>query len=201
LLGFIFIVYYNTKKYGVALLFGVVIKDKDKALNQSIFISSSGRILGEYSKIHPFSFSGEDKYFNSGNKLSMVKYKNYTIGLSICYDLRFPELYSALAKESDLIINIANWPKKRVEHWNILLKARAIENQLFIVGVNRTGVDANNLEYEESSNVYDANGDILEYEKFQDMKIFYIDKNFTKIFKNKFTTTDDRKIEFYKGIL
>ncbi|MFX4233895.1 carbon-nitrogen family hydrolase [Aliarcobacter butzleri] len=189
------------KKFNISIIFGVVIKDNEKALNKCLFIDNFGNILADYSKIHPFSFSGEDKYFNAGNKLSMVEFKNFKIGLTICYDLRFPELYSSLSKECDLIINIANWPSKRVDHWNTLLKARAIENQIFMVGVNRTGIDGNGLEYIESSNIFNANGEELEFEKYEDMKIYDIDINFIKDFKNKFNTVNDRKVEFYKEIL
>lgn len=189
------------KVHNIAILFGIVIEDNNKALNKSIFIDNKGMVLGKYAKIHPFSFSGEDNYFNAGNKLEMIRFKDFNIGLTICYDLRFPELYSALAKNSDIIINIANWPKKRVEHWNTLLKARAIENQLFIVGVNRIGTDANNLEYEESSNIYNANGESLKCEFFKDMKIYKIDKNYTKKLMDNFNTINDRKIEFYRGII
>ncbi|MGJ0308734.1 carbon-nitrogen family hydrolase [Aliarcobacter cryaerophilus] len=189
------------KKFNIAIVFGVVIEDNEKALNKSIFVNNFGNILTNYSKIHPFSFSGEDKYFNAGNKLSVVEFKDFQIGLTICYDLRFPELYSSLAKESDLIVNIANWPVKRVDHWNTLLKARAIENQIFIAGVNRTGIDGNDLEYLESSNIFNPNGEELEFEKYEDMKIYDIDVNFMKDFKNKFNTVNDRKIEFYKEIL
>jgi len=189
------------KKFQMGIVFGVVIKNGDKAFNKSIFIDKFGEILGDYSKIHPFSFAGEDKYFNAGNKLSVVHFEDMTIGLTICYDLRFPELYTGLAKKSDLIINIANWPAKRVDHWNTLLKARAIENQIFIVGVNRTGIDGNGLEYIESSNIFNANGENLNFEQVEDMKIYEIDTNWTKEFKIKFNTTNDRKIEFYKEIL
>jgi len=187
--------------YNIAILFGVVIKDGKKALNQSVFIDNKGKILGRYSKIHPFSFVGEDKYFNAGNSLTIVNFMNHKIGLTICYDLRFPELYSAYAKKCDILVNIANWPKKRVEHWNILLKARAIENQLFVVAVNRIGIDGNNLEYNESSNLFNANGEIVESKVFEEMKIFKIEKSFTKEFKTQFNTTNDRKIEFYKEII
>jgi predicted amidohydrolase len=191
-----------SKFYNIAILFGVVIKDNEKALNKSIFVNNKGNILGEYVKIHPFSFSGEDKYFNAGTEVKVINFNGFNIGLTICYDLRFPELYSALSKRSDLIINIANWPKKRVEHWNTLLKARAIENQLFIAGINRTGKDKDNLEYEESSNIFNANGSaIVEFKVFKDMKLYKINKEFTKEFKNKFNTIDDRKIEFYKGVI
>ena len=189
------------KEFNISVIFGVVIEDNKKALNKCLFIDNLGNVVSDYSKIHPFSFSKEDKYFNAGNKLSMVEFKNFKIGLTICYDLRFPELYSSLAKECDFIINIANWPSKRVEHWNTLLKARAIENQIFMVGVNRTGIDGNGLEYIESSNIFNANGEKLEFEKYKDMKIYDVDVNFTKDFKNKFNTVNDRKIEFYKEIL
>lgn len=190
-----------SKNYNIAILFGIVIKDNEKAFNKSIFIDNKSNILGIYSKIHPFSLAGENKYFNSGDKLSIVDFNGIKIGLSICYDLRFPELFSAYAKKSDLIINIANWPSKRVDHWKTLLKARAIENQIFIIGVNRRGKDDNGLEYTESSNIYNANGDIENFENLKDMKIYCIDTKFTENFKESFNTTNDRKIKFYKGII
>ena len=189
------------KKYSVAILFGVVIEDKEKALNKSFFINSEGKILSQYSKIHPFSFAGEDKYYNPGSTLSVLDFNEHRIGLTICYDLRFPELYSALSKECDIIFNIANWPKKRVDHWNTLLKARAIENQVFIAGINRIGIDGNGLEYEESSHIYNANGELLEYTQLDDMKIFELSKDWTENFKKQFITVKDRKTSLYKGIL
>ncbi len=189
------------RRFSIAIVFGVVIQDGEKAFNQSIFIDKNGVLKARYSKIHPFSFAGEDKFFNSGNRLEVVDFEDFKIGLSICYDLRFPELYSTLATKTDLIINIANWPSKRVEHWNTLLKARAIENQIFIAGVNRVGVDDNGLEYIESSQIFNANGESVEFQKIEDMKIYTIDKTWTKNFKEKFNTTNDRKVEFYKEIL
>jgi len=189
------------KNNNIAILFGVVIKNRKKAFNNSVFINRDGTILGEYSKIHPFSFAGEDRYFRGGTKPVVVNFEDTTIGLTICYDLRFPELYSAYAKESDIIVNIANWPSKRVDHWNTLLKARAIENQLFIIGVNRIGKDNNSLEYMQSSNIFNANGNVEKYEKFDDMQIYCISKNDTNIFKSNFNTVNDRKIELYKEII
>ena len=189
------------KKYSIALIFGVVIQDNDKAFNKSIFINQQGETIGDYSKIHPFSFAEENKYFNGGDKLVVVNFEGMNIGLTICYDLRFPELYSGLANGCDLIVNIANWPAKRIDHWNTLLRARAIENQIFIVGVNRTGIDGNGLEYIESSNIFNGNGEKLKFEQVEDMKIYEIDTNWTKEFKSKFHTTNDRKTEFYKEIL
>lgn len=189
------------KQFNIGIVFGVVIKDKNKALNQSIFADINGEISGDYIKVHPFSFASEDKFFNAGNKLSIVNFQGIDFGLTICYDLRFPELYSALGKQTDIIINIANWPDKRMDHWNTLLKARAIENQIFVVGVNRIGMDGNGLEYTESSNIFDANGERLKFDEYEDMKIYEININLTKEFKIKFNTINDRKVEFYKGIL
>jgi len=189
------------KKFQIAIVFGVVVKNGDKALNKSIFIDKSGEISGDYSKIHPFSFAREDTYFDDGNKLSVVHFGDMVIGLTICYDLRFPELYSGLAKNCDFIINIANWPAKRVDHWNTLLKARAIENQIFVAGINRIGIDGNDLEYIESSHIFNANGENLNFELYEEMKIYEMIIDWTKEFKSKFNTTNDRKIKFYKEIL
>ncbi len=190
-----------SKTYNIAVLFGVVIKDNKKALNKSIFIDNKGNILGRYAKVHPFSFSGEDKYFNAGQEIKVIHFNGYNIGLTICYDLRFPELYSVLAKKSDLIINIANWPKKRVDHWNTLLKSRAIENQTYIIGVNRTGIDGNGLEYEESSTIFNANGEKVSFEQMNSIKIFNIDKKWTQEFKRQFSTVQDRKEKLYKEMM
>jgi predicted amidohydrolase len=189
------------KKYNIAIVFGMVVGNKSKISNKSIFISSDGGIVGEYIKIHPFTLVGEDKYFNSGDKLGVFQYKSINIGLSICYDLRFPEMYSAMAKKCDMIINIANWPKKRISHWRALLKARAIENQIFIIGVNRTGIDGNNLEYVESSCIYNADGGLMPSSSMGDMHIYEVDKQWQEGSKCIFSTAHDRKIEFYKEIL
>jgi omega-amidase len=189
------------KTFNLGIIFGVVIKNGNNALNKAIFINKVGEVISDYSKVHPFSFAGEDKYFTPGKNISITKFEDVSIGLTICYDLRFPELYSALGREADVIINIANWPSKRMDHWETLLKARAIENQVFIIGVNRIGFDGNGLEYKESSNIFNANGEKLEFEKYDNMKIYNINTNWTKEFKTKFNTTDDRKVNFYKEIL
>lgn len=191
----------TAKENNIAIIFGATIKEQNKASNRAYFVDNCGNIKAIYKKIHPFSFAGEDKFYIGGNELKSVIYKDLSIGLSICYDLRFPELYSALSKNNDLIVNIANWPNKRIDHWYTLLKARAIENQLFIAGINRIGIDGNNLEYQRSSTIYNANGESIKSEEFGNMEIFNIDKNWTKEFRSKFNTTNDKKIDFYKTIL
>lgn len=189
------------KEYKISIIFGLVIKDGKKAKNRVYFINHQGKVLDSYDKIHPFSFAGEDKYFNSGDELTIIKFLGLNIGLSICYDLRFPELYSALAKECDVVINIANWPARRVDHWTTLLKARAIENQIFVIGVNRIGTDGNNLKYVKSSWAFNANGDLLEPMPIGNMDIVNISMYEYKNFIKSFSTTQDRKVDLYKGLL
>lgn len=165
-------------------------------------IDRAGEVRARYRKIHPFTFAGEDKVFNGGTEISFGEIDPVTIGLTICYDLRFPELYSSLGKKCELIVNIANWPARRVDHWNALLKARAIENQLFVVGVNRTGVDGKGLEYKKSSQIINPNGELM-IPVFSEglMDIYDIDLAFVGQFKNTFSTTQDRKPTLYKSIL
>ncbi|MBY0544273.1 MAG: carbon-nitrogen family hydrolase [Gammaproteobacteria bacterium] len=190
------------QEFQMAIVFGVVFREGDKATNNALMVDGAGNIKGSYSKIHPFTFAGEDKVFNGGNEICIVKLEPMAIGLTICYDLRFPEVYSALGKQCDLIINIANWPARRVDHWNALLKSRAIENQLFIVGVNRTGTDGKGLEYMKSSQVINPNGEQLtQVYSEEQLDIYDIDPLYTSQFRQSFSTTHDRKPALYKSIL
>lgn len=187
-------------EFDVAIVFGVVFRDGDKALNMAVTVDSAGLVKMRYAKIHPFSFAGEDKAFNGGTEICYAQLGAMTIGLTICYDLRFPEVYSALAGHCNLVINIANWPARRVDHWNALLKARAIENQIFIVGVNRSGVDGNGLQYVKSSQVLNPNGEPLSSViSDSEFDVFDIDPEYIGKFKQTFSTTQDRKPALYKS--
>jgi len=190
-------------KYSISIVFGVVFLDQDKSTNNLIFIHKNGQLSSKYTKMHPFSFSDEDKFYEVGDRIVIQNFMGVNIGLTICYDLRFPELYAALGKTCDMVINIANWPNKRIDHWRSLLKSRAIENQYFCIGVNRTGVDGNALEYEDSSVVFNANGELLSSTNIGNkVNVFNVDKNWTKSFKKTFSTVQDRRLslygEFYK---
>jgi predicted amidohydrolase len=182
-------------KYNIAIVFGVVIKEKIKSSNRMYFLDNNGNTLEYYKKIHPFSFANEDDYYVSGEDIKVIEFNNVKFGLTICYDLRFSNLYHEISKQNtDCIINIANWPSKRIDHWNTLLKARAIENQQFIIGVNRIGIDGNNLEYEKSSNIFNANGEKLNIIKnIDEMKILNINIQEKEIYKNKFNSVQDTK--------
>ena len=137
---------------------GIIERGKRKSFNTLIHIKPDGKLLKLYRKVHPFSYSKEDKFFEPGKKPARTKVKNWQVGLSICYDLRFPELYRKYGKKrAHLIVNIANWPDTRIDHWKTLLKARAIENQCYVAGINRVGDDPK-LHYNGFSSVYDPMG-------------------------------------------
>ncbi len=137
---------------------GIIERDGKNIFNSLVHFDEHGLIKARYRKIHPYSCSNEDNYYTAGNETVITTIDDLRIGLSVCYDLRFPELYRMYAKERvDILIDIANWPIPRIEHWKTLIKARAIENQCFMIGVNRIGNDPFN-EYNGRSGVYDPMG-------------------------------------------
>lgn len=186
------------KENQINIVFGMMISKGINKYNSCIAINSRGEIDGNYEKMHLFSYSGEDKLISGGNEIKSLSWKGGW-GLSICFDLRFPELYQELSKSHLILINIANWPKPRVGHWTTLLNARAIENQSFMIGVNRIGVDGIGLEYEESSFIFSPTGDKIEpSEIIQDVKIFNLNLEHALECRKKFPIKRDRKNNIYK---
>jgi predicted amidohydrolase len=187
------------KENQMNIVFGLLISKDDKKYNSCIAVNNRGEIAGNYEKIHLFSFSGEDSSITGGRQLKRIDWEGGW-GLSICFDLRFPELYQELSKENLNLINIANWPKTRVAHWRSLLNARAIENQSFMIGVNRTGVDGNGLEYEESSCVFSPVGEKIEpFEISGKVKIFDLNLNDAIEYRKSFPIKKDRRNSFYRA--
>ncbi|HPI36678.1 MAG TPA: nitrilase-related carbon-nitrogen hydrolase [Ignavibacteriaceae bacterium] len=147
------------KKYSSDVFAGVIFKEGNSFFNTLIHLSKDGVLKKIYRKIHPFSYGDENKHYEGGNETVITEIDGNKIGLSICYDLRFPELYRNYGKERvNLIINIANWPITRIHHWRALLRARAIENLCFVIGVNRVGNDPN-LSYSGCSSIFDPTGE------------------------------------------
>lgn len=190
------------REYSISAVAGVAIRNGDLAQNTLVAFGNDGAEKARYVKIHPFSFAGEDKIYQRGNRLSKMNMPEFQLGFSICYDLRFPELYSALAKDCEVLINIANWPQKRVGHWKTLLQARAIENQVFVIGVNRTGKDANELEYAASSSVINANGEFVNpiYSE-NELDIYEISRQELIQFRRSFSTRQDRLPDLYREFI
>lgn len=190
------------QQYRIWLVAGLVLRCVNSALNTLVAFSPDGCEQARYSKIHPFSFAGENQFFQPGCTLSKVQMLDFSIGFSICYDLRFPELFSALSKNCDVLVNIANWPKKRANHWITLLKARAIENQTYMVGVNRIGIDGKGIEYAKSSFVVNANGDLIDpFITEEEIDVFELDRQDLIDFRKGFSTRQDRRPDFYQTVI
>ena len=135
-------------------------RDRDRIYNTA-YVIDRGKLAASYRKLHLFSMMGEDRFLSAGGRSAVIDTSVGRIGLAICYDLRFPELFRKLALEGAEIICLpAEWPKPRQEHWRTLLRARAIENQLFIAACNCCGVQGK-LEFFGMSLLLSAKGEIL----------------------------------------
>ena len=191
----------QAQKYKVSIAFGVVLSKGEKATNNLVVVSEQG-VLATYAKIHPFSYAGENDYYQAGDELKKLTIGGATIGLTICYDLRFPELYQAYSKDCYVILNIANWPERRVSHWRALNKARAIENQVFMIAVNRIGTDGKGLQYVFSSHIVSPYGEELKGTSLSEEVVVY-DLNLEEVaqYRAEFPVKNDRKITLYKEIL
>jgi omega-amidase len=114
-----------------------------------------------YRKIHPFSYAGEHRHYQAGDAFTQVEIEGLRFTLFVCYDLRFADEFWATAAETDVYLVVANWPETRRHHWRTLLQARAIENQAYVVGVNRVGVEPSGLRYAGDSRIIDPMGEVL----------------------------------------
>lgn len=189
------------KELGIDLVFGASLNDEasGKPLNSLCLARANGQVEVPYAKIHPFSFAGEDKALSAGNRLGRMQLGEMLLGCSVCYDLRFPEMYSAMAKSCNAVVNIANWPNRRVAHWRALLLARAIENQYFVFGVNRVGADGNGLSYEKSSLAISPEGQVLTalYSELE-LDVYEIDLDSVAAYRRSFPTAADKRYALYK---
>ncbi|MCH7973193.1 MAG: hypothetical protein IH949_04785 [Bacteroidetes bacterium] len=183
------------KNFECDVITGIIENSLAEYFNTLVHITKNGKLKSTYHKIHPFSFSNEDKHFSAGEKPVITEINNWKTGLSICYDLRFPELYRFYGKEKvDLIIDIANWPDTRIEHWIALLKARAIENQCFVVGVNRVG-DEPRIHYNGCSSIFDPMGRTVVKVENEERVIFAeIEKKLVDETRKKLPFLDDIKL-------
>jgi len=190
------------KKTGLSIIFGACLIGQDEILPSNMFCLAlpDGTSKSIYSKIHPFSFAGEDKVLQAGSQVASAKIGMLEFGASICYDLRFPELYSAMAPICNAAIVIANWPMKRVAHWRTLLIARAIENQFFMFGINRTGSDGNGLVYEKSTLAVSPDGFLQNpLVQGEEMDVYDIDIKNTASYRANFPTLRNKRYALYRN--
>lgn len=138
----------------------LMIKDRDQYFNRMVWMQPDGKFAC-YDKRHLFAYAGEDKYFTPGHKRLVASAGGIRFMLQVCYDLRFPVWSRQQDDEYDVLVYVANWPVKRSHAWKSLLVARAIENQCYVIGVNRVGTDGNGHQYSGDSMVIDPMGEIL----------------------------------------
>lgn len=149
----------RSAEFQTALCGSLIIREDGKFFNRLLFVEPSGEVHF-YNKRHLFTMSKEESHFEKGTERLIVNYKGWRICTLICYDLRFP-VWARNRDEYDLLVYSANWPQARTEVWNTLLRARAIENQAYVVGANRVGVDGNLVSYSGNSQLINPKGGLL----------------------------------------
>ena len=162
-------------------------------------IGSQGEILSNYVKIHPFHYAKEDSYYTSGNRISLFEYRERMFTTFLCYDLRFPEIFEIASRKTEIIVVPANWPQARKEHWTTLLRARAIENQVYMLGVNCVG-EKEGQYFSGDSCVVDPNGNVMESLSDQEGLIVLDIPNNTFQIREGFPIKQDRRPELYERL-
>ncbi len=184
------------KKYQLAIGFGWVKDCGEKSENHYSVIDKNGEIVSDYAKIHPFSFSGEDRKFQGGESIDVFELGRIKCSTFICYDLRFPEIFQIASRTANVIYVPANWPAARNEHWKCLLRARAIENQVYIIAINCVG-EINGLSYSGDSCIINPNGEVLVELSDKEGVIEYELIDDVEKYRNVFQVKNDRREDWY----
>ena len=178
----------------VVLTGSIIIEENGKYFNRLIWMLPNGQ-YGTYDKRHRFAFAGEHEEYSAGTRRLIASVKGWKINLQVCYDLRFPVWARQQAKASDieehsgkqsgdleydLLIYVANWPEKRSHAWKTLLQARAIENQCYVIGVNRVGNDGNGINHSGDSMIVDPLGAVV-YHKAKEEEVFTMELEKNKV--------------------
>lgn len=189
------------KKHGIAIGFGWAALGKEiggKGSNRFTIVDASGEKIAEYSKLHPFTYGKESVHYEKGSEIVTVPFLGRTISLFICYDLRFPEIFQIAARKADVMFVIANWPSIRSAHWETLLRARAIETQSYVVGVNCVG-QRDGMTYSGESMAVDSIGNILgKISNKEGILVCELDDRAWNL-RRKFATAADRREDFYQN--
>ena len=172
---------------------GSSIIDEDNKFYNRFFFVKPDKSVEFYNKRHLFKHAGELNEYSRGNSNTIVILDNWRIDLQICYDLRFP-VWSRNRNDYDLLIYLANWPERRNDAWKTLLKARAIENQAYVIGVNRVGNDGNNINYPGKSLIINPKGEIIYEAKENEQDIYTVELDFENLMKirQKFPVLEDK---------
>ena len=192
----------QARSHGVALCGSVATKRGagEKPYNLGVVAFPDGKIE-RYAKIHPFTFGGEPEHYSRGDRTLTFCVAGVRVTLLICYDLRFGEIFAALAKRTDLFCVIANWPERRRDHWRTLLKARSIECLAYVLGVNRVGTGGQ-LSYMGDSALWAPGGHLIHEGRpgIADMIVGEIDPERVATARQAFPVLDDRRPDLYRGL-
>ena len=189
----------TSKQYHMAMAFGFV-EDFGEEYYNKLMIVSGGRVIYDYDKIHPFNYGNEGKHYIGGHEVKTTRLMDMELSGFVCYDLRFPEIFQAVSGQADMILVIANWPKERILHWETLLRARAIENQCYIIGVNLSG-KGNDIEYMESSMAFDPLGERLtKPHSKSELMVVEVNPEKVKQIRRQFPFKQDRQVELYETL-
>lgn len=178
----------QAKKHQAAITGSLVIKEANNYYNRLYFVRPNGTIE-TYNKKHTFTLAGEHKTYKAGDVQLQIEYKGWKIQPLVCYDLRFP-VWARNTKNYDVLLYVANWPERRITAWDALLKARAIENLAYCIGVNRTGLDGNGHQYSGHSAVYDVLGNHISTYEFENEFVE------TVVLKKKHIDTNRKHLQF-----
>lgn len=179
-------------KKDAAITGSLVISENNAFYNRSVFVHPNGKV-NTYDKRHTFTLVGEHKVYKSGISKTIIEFRGWKICPLICYDLRFP-VWARNTEDYDLLLYVANWPKPRINAWDALLKARAIENMSFCIGVNRVGVDNSGHEYPGHSACYDILGKKLSniQPNQETTEVITLNKSEIKTYRDKLNFLNDR---------
>jgi omega-amidase len=175
---------------GVWIIAGLATRDADGARNAAVVLDPTGEMEAVYYKQKLFGYGGEDVPYKSGDEPVAVTIGGVRLSPFICYDLRFPELFRAVARDVDAIVLIANWPTARRAHWDVLVRARAIENQCYMIAVNRTG-EGGGITYNGGSAAYDPWGESLIASGSQSVQIVEVRTAEVERIRRKFPFLED----------
>ena len=183
---------------------GLSEQEGDRLFNSQAIISPDGSLLGRYRKTHLFTPDPihEERIFEPGAALTLLSIQKLTWGFSICYDLRFPELYRLLALQgAEVLVNSTAWPLSRKKHWDVLTRARAIENQAYFLGVNRVGSD-NEFRFCGRSRIIDPFGEVVAEASVdrEELLVGEIDSEKIRRFRTKLPVFSGRRADIYGNL-
>jgi predicted amidohydrolase len=190
-----------SREMGLFLLAGYAEPADPRPANACSIFDPDGKEILHYRKLHPFSMAGEDQQFVAGESLETVAVEGVRVSALICYDLRFPEPFRAAAADTDLFCVLANWPVPRRHHWSRLLEARAIENQAYVLGVNRVG-SGEGMEYTGDSALRGPMGEEVAAAEPGTMAVFSaeVDPGEVSRIRGQFGFLDDRRPDMYQDL-